>query len=243
MVGRGEESVGEQQQEEVEKAAKKKQQRARLDSSFHFLDVDGRRPTIFCFSFFVSLFSLRFSLIMAGSRLPPLPRGGGGSSAALTARDRENNDAPALSQEQPFSQAMLAAGDDAMGMGLGFSCSGFDASGAPVVGGGAGAMAASTTHVVADWDANVGGASRRRGKVREMFFSFFFRRLRFSLFSDPPLSSPFFFSGLQRPDPRPLLPHAARGRRRRHPCVPAASRSQAARHQLLCVPRRVPQQV
>ena len=118
---------------------------------------------------------------MAGSCLPPLPRGCGGSGAALPAREqRENNTnknnnddaaAPALSQE-PFSQAMLAAGDDVMG--LGFSCTGFDASGAPVSlaarGGEGGARAAASMHVVADWDANAGGASRRRGKVSSVFF-------------------------------------------------------------------------
>lgn len=61
---------------------------------------------------------------------------------------------------------MLAAGDDAMG--LGFSCTGFDASGAPVAAAaGAGAAAEpASTRVVADWDANNGGASRKRGKVR-----------------------------------------------------------------------------
>ena len=122
---------------------------------------------------------------MAGSRLPPLPRGGGGSGAALAAREQRensNNDgaaAASLSQE-PFSQMMVAAGDNDV-MGLGFSCTGFDASGAPVAlgargeDGGGGARAAST-HVVADWDANAGGASRRRGKVREPFFPPLFRR-------------------------------------------------------------------
>ena len=147
------------------------------------------------FFFICSFVALSFSLFfMAGSRLPPLPRGGGGSSAALAAREqqRENSDvaaaaAASLSQDQPFSQAMHAAGDDVMG--LGFSCTGFDASGAPVTlaAGGGGARAAST-HVVADWDANAGGASRRRGKVRERVS--FFRFLCLSLSS----SATIFFS-------------------------------------------------
>ena len=144
---------------------KKQKNWAPLDAST--LDVVRQR-------FFASLFlSLNrcfffFPFTMAGSRLPPLPRGGGGSGAALAAREqqqRENNNnsdaaGASFSQEPPFSRAMLAAGDDVMG--LGFSCTGFDALGAPADGGGA---RAASTQVVADWDANAGGASRRRGKV------------------------------------------------------------------------------
>ena len=79
-----------------------------------------------------------------------------------------NNDYDAALSQEPFSQAMFAAADDVMG--LGFSCTGFDASGAPVAAAAAGAAAgapggAASTRVVADWDANNGGASRKRGKV------------------------------------------------------------------------------
>jgi len=73
---------------------------------------------------------------------------------------------------------MHAAHDDVLG--LGFSCTGFETAGSAGAGaaGGAGGAGAASTHVVADWDANVGGASRRRGKVKTGFFLLFDLLLR-----------------------------------------------------------------
>ena len=233
------------------KDRRKRKKRARLDfllSLFTKLDAGRRRFFSLLFSplnrsLFLPLF-LSFRP-MAGSRLPPLRRGGGGSGAALAAREQD-------SLSQPFSQAMLARGDDAMGLGFDASCTGFDASGAPVVvAGGGERAAAASTHVVQDWDATNGAASRKRGKVSFFFFVFFlFLRLLdlalsfLTLFSLPTPNQKHQPSlGLQRPHPRPLLPLPARGRRRRYAGVPAPPGPQAAGDLLLCVSWCLPQPV